>query len=65
MTWCPFPQVLSTFEVLQLSAHSPVVVVTEAVQEVRPYIVCCIIRGVFLDRDSRLRKFLALQVPTS
>ncbi|KAG0410960.1 hypothetical protein HPB47_011901 [Ixodes persulcatus] len=54
-------EVLSTFEVLQLSPHSPVVVVTEAVQEVRPYIVCCIIRGVFLDRDSRLRKFLALQ----
>ncbi|CAN7986576.1 unnamed protein product [Ixodes hexagonus] len=54
-------EMLSTFEVLQLSPHSPVVVVTEAVQEVRPYIVCCIIRGVFLDRDSRLRKFLALQ----
>lgn len=55
-------QLVHSFKVLQLSPQTPVVVVTEAVQEVRPYIVCCVLRGVYLDQDSRLRKFLTLQV---
>ncbi|KAL3244255.1 hypothetical protein MRX96_018879 [Rhipicephalus microplus] len=54
-------EVQNAFEVLQLSSQSPVVIVSDAVQEVRPYIVCCIIRNVYLDRDNRLRKFLTLQ----
>ncbi|KAH9377172.1 hypothetical protein HPB48_017914 [Haemaphysalis longicornis] len=52
----------NAFEVLQLNTQSPTVIVSDAVQEVRPYIVCCIMRNVYLDRDNRLRKFLALQV---
>lgn len=51
----------NAFEVLQLNTQSPTVIVSDAVQEVRPYIVCCIMRNVYLDRDNRLRKFLALQ----
>lgn len=54
-------EVQNSFEVLQLSSQSPTVIATEAVQEVRPYIVCCIIRNIYLDRDNRLRKFLAVQ----
>ncbi|XP_064461002.1 leucine-rich repeat-containing protein 47-like [Ornithodoros turicata] len=53
--------VANKFEILQLQDTSPVVVATDEVHDVRPYVVCCILRKVQLDKEGMLRKFLTLQ----
>ena len=49
-------------DVLHMKTESPTVEVDlEAVAEVRPYIVCCIVRSLDLSRDGNLKKFIQLQ----
>lgn len=38
------------------------IVVTDEVKDVRPYIVCCILRRLDLTREESFKKFIALQV---
>lgn len=59
-----FPQVdilCNEMRVLGMKDEVPAVVVTEAVKDVRPYIVCCILQAVDLSGDN-LKKFISVQV---
>jgi len=52
--------VCDSLSVLTVNEANPVIVATPAVKDVRPYIVCCVVRGVSLEGDN-MRRFIKLQ----
>lgn len=53
-------QLCNTIEVMRVSDSTPVITVNKEVKSVRPYIVCCIVRGLQFTADS-LKKFIKMQ----
>uniref|UniRef100_T1J910 B3/B4 tRNA-binding domain-containing protein n=1 Tax=Strigamia maritima TaxID=126957 RepID=T1J910_STRMM len=54
-------QVLDVLEVLHLGDETPVVTMMDAVKDIRPHILCCILRNVDLVTENKFKKFIALQ----
>ncbi len=48
-------------DVIHMKDESPTVVVEDAVKEIRPYIVCCIVRDLDLAKEGNFKKFIQLQ----